>query len=74
MINLVLRQSRVGGCVGHQREPHGQGGAGQGDGHAAVRGPHHPDDRVRLQARIPVFSLNQPLCVLECFDGLDKTF
>ena len=72
ILHLVLRQVRVGGGVWHQGEPHGQGGAGQGDGHAAVGGPHHPNNGVQLEARVPVLILNQPFGVLQRLDGLGK--
>ena len=70
-INLVLWQVWVGGGVWHQGELHGQGGAGQGDGHAAVGGPHHPDDRVQLETHVPVLTVNQLLGVLQRSDGLE---
>ena len=72
MLHLVLRQIRVGGGVGHQRDPHGEGGAGQRDGHAAVGGPHHPYDGVMLEARVRVLFLNQPFGVLQRLDGLGR--
>ena len=72
MLNLVLRQVRVGGGVWHQGKPHGEGGAGQGDGHAAVGGPHHPYDGVMLEACVPVLILNQPFGVLQRLDGLGR--
>ena len=70
-INLVMRQVWVGGGVWHQGELHGQGGAGQGDGHAAVGGPHHPDDRVQLEAHVPILTIDQLLGVLQRSDGLE---
>ena len=68
----MVGQGGVGGGVGYQREPHGQGGAGQGDGHAAVGRPHHPDDGVQLEARVPILTLNQPLGVLQRLNGLNN--
>ena len=68
--SLVAGQLPVGGRVGDEGQPHGEGRLGQRLGHAAVAGAHHADDRVLGQARVAVLSRYQAPGVLQGADRL----
>ena len=68
--SLVAGQVPVGGRVGDEGQPHGEGRLGQRLGHAAVAGAHHADDRVLRQARVAVLSRYQAPGVLQGADRL----